>query len=124
MMRARWGRGSGSFVGSKAQRDERLHLHAGEPSQPGSESGGGRNAVEVQQAAQPFAANGRQYPNAWVVLMDQPFSPLIKDLFEAQQWPALRPTPNGPPTRPYDVAGWILPMQMGVEVAAVLQPVT
>jgi hypothetical protein len=58
------------------------------------------------------------------VLMDQPFSPLVKELFEAQQWPDLRATPNGPPTRPYDVAGWTLPMQMGVEVAAVLKPVT
>src|ERR1035438_9637592 len=56
--------------------------------------------------------------------MDQPFSPLVKELFEAQQWPDLRATPNGAPTRPYDVAGWTLPMQMGVEVAAVLQPVT
>src|ERR1017187_9321389 len=82
------------------------------------------NGIDVQQAAQPFAANGRQYPNAWVVLMDQPFSPLVKELFEAQQWPDLRATPNGAPTRPYDVAGWTLPMQMGVEVAAVLQPVT
>src|SRR5262249_38206953 len=31
--------------------------------------------------------------------------------------------PGGPPVLPYDVAGWTLPMQMGVEVAAVLQPV-
>ena len=82
------------------------------------------NGIEVHQAAQPFAANGREYTNAWVVLMDQPFSPLVKELFEAQQWPDLRATPNGAPTRPYDVAGWTLPMQMGVEVAAVLQPVT
>ena len=82
------------------------------------------NGIEVHQAAQPFAANGREYANAWVVLMDQPFSPLVKELFEAQQWPDLRATPNGPPVRPYDVAGWTLPMQMGVEVASVLKPVT
>jgi hypothetical protein len=82
------------------------------------------NGIEVHQAVQPFAANGREYANAWVVLMDQPFSPLVKELFEAQQWPDLRTTPNGPPTRPYDVAGWTLPMQMGVEVASVLTPVT
>ena len=82
------------------------------------------NGIEVHQATQPFAANGREYPNAWVVLMDQPFSPLVKELFEAQQWPDLRATPNGAPTRPYDVAGWTLPMQMGVEVASVLKPVT
>jgi hypothetical protein len=82
------------------------------------------NGIEVHQAAQPFAANGREYANAWVVLMDQPFSPLVKELFEPQVWPDLRATPNGAPQRPYDVAGWTLPMQMGVEVAGVLKPVT
>jgi hypothetical protein len=82
------------------------------------------NGIEVHQAPEGFAANGREYRNAWVVLMDQPFSPLVKELFEAQQWPDLRTTPNGPPQVPFDVAGWTLPMQMGVEVATVLQPVT
>ena len=82
------------------------------------------NGIEVHQTSTPFAANGRQYTNAWVVLMDQPFSPLVKELFEPQQWPDLRATPNGPPQRPYDVAGWTLPMQMGVETASVLLPVS
>jgi hypothetical protein len=81
------------------------------------------NGIEVHQAAATFAANGREYRNAWVILMDQPFSPLVKELFEPQHWPDLRATPNGPPQRPYDVAGWTLPMQMGVETAAVLKPV-
>jgi len=82
------------------------------------------NGIEVHQAAQPFAANGREYRGAWVVLMDQPFAPLVKELFEPQQYPDLRQFPNGPPIRPYDVAGWTLPMQMGVEVSAVLKPVS
>jgi hypothetical protein len=81
------------------------------------------NGIEVHKSAQPFAANGREYRNAWVVLMDQPFAPLVKELFEPQRYPDLRETPNGPPIRPYDVAGWTLPMQMGVEVAPVLMPV-
>jgi Zinc carboxypeptidase len=81
------------------------------------------NGIEVHQATRPFAANGREYKDAWVVLMDQPFSPLVKELFEKQEYPDLRTTPNGPPIRPYDVAGWTLPMQMGVEVVAVLTPV-
>ena len=81
------------------------------------------NGIEVYQAGQSFAANGREYRNAWVVLMDQPFASLVKELFEPQQYPDLRQTPNGPPIRPYDVAGWTLPMQMGVEVATVLKPV-
>jgi hypothetical protein len=82
------------------------------------------NGIEVHQATQPFAANGREYADAWVVLMDQPFSPLVKELFETQQWPDLRATPNGAPQRPYDVAGWTLPMQMGVEVAPVITPLS
>jgi hypothetical protein len=82
------------------------------------------NGIEVHQASEPFVANGREYKNAWVIMMDQPFSPLVKELFEPQQYPDLRSTPNGPPIRPYDVAGWTLPMQMGVETAAVLTPVS
>jgi hypothetical protein len=82
------------------------------------------NGIEVQEAVQPFHANGRDYPpGTWVVLMDQPFSPLVKELFEPQQYPDLRETPASPPKLPYDVTGWTLPMQMGVQVSPVLQPV-
>jgi hypothetical protein len=83
------------------------------------------NGIEVHQAAQPFAANGRKYSaGSWVILMDQPFGGLVKELLEVQVYPDLRDGPNGPPIRPYDVAGWTLPMQMGVEVSPVIQPVT
>jgi hypothetical protein len=83
------------------------------------------NGIEVQQATKPFRANGRDYPaGTWVVLMDQPFSPLVKELFEAQQYPELRESPSSPPKLPYDVTGWTLPMQMGVQVAPVLEPVS
>jgi hypothetical protein len=53
----------------------------------------------------------------WVILMDQPFSGLVKELFERQSYPALS-------QRPYDVTGWTLPYQMGVEVHAVSTPLT
>src|SRR3984957_4814494 len=83
------------------------------------------NGIEVQQATKPFHANGREYaPGTWVILMDQPFSPLVKELFDAQHYPDLRETPNSPPKLPYDVTGWTLPMQMGVLVAPVLEPVS
>lgn len=82
------------------------------------------NGIEVQQATKAFHANGRDYaPGTWVVLMDQPFSPLVKELFEPQQYPELRESPTSPPKLPYDVTGWTLPMQMGVHVAPVLEPV-
>lgn len=83
------------------------------------------NGIEVHRADKPFHANGVEHPaGSFVVLMDQPFSPLVKELFEPQQYPELRESPNGPPLRPYDVTGWTLPMQMGVRVAPVLQPVS
>lgn len=82
------------------------------------------DGIEVHQAAKTFHANGRDYePGTWVVLMDQPFSPLVKELFEPQEYPELRETPTSVPKRPYDVTGWTLPMQMGVQVAPVLEPV-
>ncbi|HEV2341245.1 MAG TPA: M14 metallopeptidase family protein [Candidatus Acidoferrales bacterium] len=81
------------------------------------------NGIEVNQATQPFAANDRKYPaGSWVILMDQPYAGLVKELFEPQKYPDLRE--NGTPIRPYDVAGWTLPMQMGVDADAVMQPLT
>lgn len=81
------------------------------------------NGIEVHQATQPFAANGQNYPaGSWVILMDQPFAGLVKELFEPQKYPDLRE--NGTPIKPYDVAGWTLPMQMGVDADAVMQPVS
>jgi hypothetical protein len=82
------------------------------------------NGIEVHQAGPSFAVNGREYKEPWVILMDQPFAGLVKELFEPQVYPDLRQFPNGPPIRPYDVAGWTLPMQMGVETSVVSQPVT
>ncbi len=62
--------------------------------------------IEVHQASD---------PDAWVILMNQPFAGLVKELFEPQVYPTLT-------QRPYDVTGWTLPYQMGVEVRAVTTP--
>jgi hypothetical protein len=66
------------------------------------------NGIEVHQSTN---------PDAWVVMMDQPFAGLVKELFEPQVYPALT-------QRPYDVTGWTLPMQMGVEVHPVTTPLS
>ena len=83
------------------------------------------NGLEVHRAAKPFHANGIDYPaGSWVVLMDQPYSGLAKELFEAQHYPqAILDGSAKPVTLPYDVTGWTLPMQMGVDVNAVTDPV-
>lgn len=56
-------------------------------------------------------------PDAWVILMDQPFAGMVKELFEPQSYPTLS-------QRPYDVTGWTLPYQMGVEAHAMTSPLT
>ncbi|MBI1789992.1 MAG: peptidase M14 [Acidobacteria bacterium] len=76
--------------------------------------------VEVHRAADSFQAGARTYPaGSHVVLMAQPFRAFAKDLLEKQTYPAQRSTPTGPVERPYDVTGWTLPMQMGVEAVEV-----
>ena len=152
------------------------------------------NGIEVHQAARDFKVNGGMYhAGDWVVLMDQPFASLVKELFEPQHYPDLRPAGGGgggrgaaaPPAgggrgggrgaapaatpattaatpatpaatpaaapaagggrggggrgaagatatanptgssfeTPYDVTGWTRPIQMGVTVVMVVEPV-
>jgi hypothetical protein len=81
------------------------------------------NGLEISQATAPINANGREYPaGSWVVMMNQPFALLAKELLDTQRYPDLRETPGGAPDLPYDVAGWTLPLQMGVDVHAVTMP--
>ena len=82
------------------------------------------NGVEVHRAPQSLAANGRDYPaGSWVILMDQPYAPLAKELIERQKYPQ-GDDGKALDHRPYDVTGWTLPLQMGVEVAPVTTPLS
>jgi hypothetical protein len=54
--------------------------------------------------------------------MAQPYRAHAKDLLEVQRFPKMEKYPGGPPERPYDVAGWTLPLQMGVRVEEVNTP--
>ena len=82
-----------------------------------------RGGVQIHQANAPFTADGVEYPaDTYVVLMSQPFRAHAKDLLEVQRYPERRPSPESPPERPYDIAGWTLPLQMGVRTVAVVHP--
>ena len=82
-----------------------------------------RGGVEVHEARSAFQADGRSYPaGSRVVLMSQPYRAHAKDLLEPQRYPDMRLYPGGPPRPPYDLAGWTLPMQMGVETIEVERP--
>ena len=80
--------------------------------------------IQVQRAAAAFESNGKKYPEgSFVLRAAQPFRPYLVDLMEAQKYPELRNGPNGAARRPYDVAGWTLPMQMGVQADRADAPV-
>ncbi|MEW5982325.1 MAG: M14 family metallopeptidase [Acidobacteriota bacterium] len=73
--------------------------------------------VDVFQAQEPFKAGDAFYPEGTVIVpMAQPFRAYAKSLLEVQHYPVRRLAPEAPPERPYDVAGWTLPFQMGVRV--------
>ena len=78
------------------------------------------NGLDVYASKAGFQANGVTYPaGSWVIPMDQPFSALAKELFERQKYPdALENGTSKAVDLPYDVTGWTLPLQMGVEVDA------
>ncbi len=79
--------------------------------------------IEIRRATESFVADGTRYPAGTVVIpMAQPFRAHVKDLLEPQAYPDRRQYPGGPPMTPYDVAGWTLPMQMGLDVRTVAQP--
>jgi hypothetical protein len=80
-----------------------------------------KNGVAVQRATAGFSVAGKAYPaGSWVVKTAQAFRPHVLDMFEPQDHPDDIPYPGGPPTPPYDNAGYTLAYQMGVQFDRVL----
>lgn len=81
-----------------------------------------QGGIEAHQATSAFAVNGKNYEAGSIVFYGaQAFRPFLADLMEKQVYPDQFQYPGGPPTPPYDLAGWTLPMQMGVEVDRVTE---
>ena len=82
------------------------------------------NGLDVYQSKPGFRANGIDYPaGSWVIPMDQPFSAMAKELFERQVYPAAATGATAAGAHlPYDITGWTLPLQMGVSVDAISDP--
>jgi len=81
--------------------------------------------VRVFEAAAPITTAGETFPaGTWVVPTDQEFAAMAREVLDVQRYPDLRQYPGGPPERPYDAAGWSLPLQMGVRVVAAAAPLT
>ncbi len=82
-----------------------------------------RGGVEVHRATREFTANGRTFrAGDWIVPAAQAFRPHVVNLMEPQRYPDRRMYAGGPPEPPYDLAGWTLPIQMGVEVVRIDAP--
>ena len=82
------------------------------------------SGIKVHQATTSFNADGVTYPaGSWVLPAAQPYRAHLKDVMERQVYPN-RIGPGGAPESPYDIAGWTLPLQMGVATAAVGTSIT
>jgi len=102
--------------------DRELHGIAGAQYLQTLRGGGERGAAPVRQVQILMSISG-QVPEipagSYLIFLDQPYRQNVLALFEPQVYPD-RITASGEAERPYDVAGWTLPMQMGVESLAVL----
>jgi len=75
-----------------------------------------KNGITVMKATSSFTVAGKSYPaNSLVVKTAQAFRPHIMDMFEPQDHPNDFRYPGGPPIPPYDITGWTLAYQMGVQ---------
>jgi len=83
------------------------------------------SAIDVERASEPFNAAGRSYgAGTFVIRGAQPFAAHVRDLLMPQVYPDLRTSADGSLHQPYDVTGWTLPYQMGVQVDRVSGPLT
>ncbi len=57
---------------------------------------------------------------SYIVFLNQPYRSNVEALFEPQIYPD-RVTATGEAERPYDVAGWTLPMMMGLEASPIVE---
>jgi hypothetical protein len=81
--------------------------------------------VRVSQLTAQVTFENQTYPaGTWVIPTDQEFAAVARQLLNIQKYPDLRQYPGGPPLRPYDAAGWTLPLQMGVRVVAASTPLS
>ncbi|HKQ53485.1 MAG TPA: M14 family metallopeptidase [Pyrinomonadaceae bacterium] len=81
--------------------------------------GSGTERREVWPTAEPQRSRMMEIPaGSYLVFPDQPFRANVEALFGLQVYPE-RLTPQGEAERPYDVAGWTLPLQMGVETKVI-----
>ncbi len=75
-----------------------------------------RGGLEVHRLKSDSQLGSRSYAEgSFVIRTDQAFRPHLMDLMTPQAHPDQVQYPGGPPVPPYDIAGWTLSLQMGVQ---------
>lgn len=75
--------------------------------------------IDVRRATKAFSAGGRAYPiGTFLIPEAQAFRAHLRDLLNPQVYPETRDE-RAQPERPYDITGWTLSYQMGVQVERV-----
>ena len=83
----------------------------------------GTGGIEIERATKDFTVNDKKYEKgSYVIYAGQAFRPYLIDLMEKQNYPTRFQYPGGPPDTPYDLAGWTLPVQMGIDVDKIAEP--
>jgi hypothetical protein len=111
--------------GVEVQRlDRELHMEIinAQGTQPPALSGSavkdGQRTVIALVTSSPQSRAQEIPAGSYIVFLAQPYGSNVRALFEPQVYPDRR-SPSGEAERPYDVAGWTLPMQMGVRTEAI-----
>ena len=81
-----------------------------------------QSGIEFVLASEDFSADGHDFPAGSYVIPPQAFRPYVVDLMEPKEFPDRRQFPGGPPMPPYDMTGYELRFQMGLEVVNVDEP--
>lgn len=75
-----------------------------------------KNGIVIHRASSAFQFDGHTIPaGSYIVKTAQAFRPHVLDMFEPQDHPHDFKYEGGPPNKPYDITGWTLAMQMGVQ---------
>ena len=79
----------------------------------------------MQRATADFEVDGKKYPaGSYVIQAAQAFRPHLRDMLEPQDHPNDFEYPGGPPRPPYDITGYTLAFQMGVQFDRILDGFT